>query len=193
MPISPPDHARLMFDGQFLHLYQWEQPMFDGSQATFECVTRTDGASVIPFLDRDTIVLTKQWRPQDPDMFMDVPGGRADGDEDLATAAGRELTEETGYRAAHLLEWRRFAHKGFVRYEQGLFLAAGLEDGIGTHTDAGEKIETMIVSWNELVRLSLENKLREPRVMLAVLQMEFDPDCRRKKEEWLDSVFLHKS
>ena len=37
--------------------------MFDGTTEIFECVTRQDTVAVIPFINPDTVLLTKQSQP----------------------------------------------------------------------------------------------------------------------------------
>lgn len=51
--------------------------MFDGTTETFECVTRPDTVTVIPFLDPETVLLTKHIQPH-REPFLDFPGGRID-------------------------------------------------------------------------------------------------------------------
>lgn len=171
-----------------MDLWQWEQKMFDGTAETFECTTRPDTVAVIPFLDAKTVLLTRQEQPHKKDPFIDVPGGRVDGDEAMEAAIRRELREETGYQTDRLLEWHRFPNIGLNRYESGLFLATGLHDGFGVHRDAGEKIELLPTPWGVVVQMCLKRQLRQPNIMLAVLAMEYDPDAKKRLHDWLRSV-----
>lgn len=188
MPNQPPKNAELKLHGGVMDFWTWEQELFDGTRATFECVTRPDSATVIPFLDEQTVLLTKQFQPQRETFFLDMPGGRLDTGEDMQQAAIRELQEETGYRAGAILEWDRRKIGGMMLYEEGLFLARNLQASPATPETARERIELVPTPWSELVQLCLQHKLRHPNAMLAILAMEFDPEAKRRLHEWLRGV-----
>lgn len=185
MPVPPPPEAQLVFDGALAKAYQWPQKMFDGSERIFECYVRPDTVTVIPFLDRNTVLLTKQEQPA-RQSFWDFPGGRVDPGETLDEAVKREFQEETDYVAADWLMLRNKRFSGLVRYEQALYLAKGLEKlpSLG-HEQDGEKIEVIPTSWDEVVQRCLKMELRQEGVMLAVLAMHFDPEQRAKLDEFL--------
>lgn len=54
-------------------------------------------AAVVPFVDREHIVLLRQFRHAVARTLWEVPAGKLDDDEAPATCAARELEEETGY------------------------------------------------------------------------------------------------
>lgn len=65
-------------------------------------VNAPEWINVIPLLDDGQVVLVRQWRYGIQAPTLEIPGGMVDAGEDARAAAGRELIEETGYRAATL-------------------------------------------------------------------------------------------
>lgn len=58
------------------------------------------GAVIIaPFLNKDTVVMIRQFRPALKKYIYELPAGTLDCDEPLSTCARRELLEETGLKA----------------------------------------------------------------------------------------------
>lgn len=184
MSTPPPPNAKRVHHGQIMDLWQWEQEMFDGTTEIFECVTRQDTVTVIPFLNSEKVLLTKQIHPH-REPFLDFPGGRVDKEEKHLDAAKRELEEETGYRAKRWMEWHILHNKGMNRFDESLFIAAGLHNGKGPHLDPGEKIELMPTPWKQLEEMCLKSQLRQPKIMLAILAMQFSKEARGRLEDFL--------
>ena len=186
MSVLPPPGAKKVFEGELASAYQWPQKLYDGTTCTFECYIRSDTAGVLAFLDRETVVMTRQEQPHKPEPFWDVPGGRVDPGETLEEAMRRELLEETGYRASRVDLWQNTVHNGMIRFQEPLFLATDLIlDPTGNHEDAGERIQVVPMPWKELVQRCLRQEIRRRDVALAVLCMEFDPTQRARLDAFL--------
>ncbi len=144
-----PENAECKFRGELFDVYQWPQEMFDGSMATFEMLKREDTVVVIAIHD-GKIVITYQTQPRQ-DWFYDYPGGRHDNpNEDELDAAKRELREETGmiFRNWKLVNVRQpFLKLDWLIYT---FLATDFVEQKEQQLDAGEKIEILEVTFDEL-------------------------------------------
>lgn len=166
-----PERAELKFHGEIFDVYQWPQEMFDGSKATFEMLSRADTVKIIALvtpeervklesvvsfttLEQDELIITRQRQPR-KDWFYDFPGGRNDNPaEDELAAAKREMREETGleFRNWKLIGVNQpFAKIDWLVYT---FVASGLEKVAEQKLDAGEEIEVLAVSFDELLKLA---------------------------------------
>lgn len=124
----------------------------------WEYVSRTRGvsAAVILAIDGGHVVLVEQFRAPLQKMCIELPAGLV-GDEtegeEAAEAAIRELEEETGYRAARMLELGRFfASPGMSAESFSLLRAEGLSrtgEGGGV---AGEDIRVHRVPVGDVAR-----------------------------------------
>jgi len=190
MPIPPPKKAKCVHRGPLADIYQWEQKMFDKSTRTFECFVRADTAGILAFLDKDTLLMTKQTQPGRgrKRRFFDPPGGMIDPGETARQGAARELVEETGYTAKHMKLWSKSVFDGMVRFEEFVFVAKDLTLTTMKNPElAGEKIELIEMPWKKAVELSLAHKLRRRDIMLSILAMEFDPKQKARLKTFLRS------
>ncbi|MBI2295790.1 MAG: NUDIX hydrolase, partial [Betaproteobacteria bacterium] len=92
--------SKTVYRGNLLHVLEDEVRLPDGRHARREYIRHPGAVMMLPFLDRDTVVLVRQYRYPLGRHFLEVPAGKIDeGEEPLATAQ-RELKEECGYSAA---------------------------------------------------------------------------------------------
>lgn len=144
-----PREAEKVFTGQIFDVYQWEQPMFDGSTKTFEMLKRPDTVEIIG-VHQDKLILSKEQQPH-TDTFIAFPSGKHDVEtEDELAAAKRELKEETGYTFKN---WKLInTRTGSNKIEQIVyyFLATELEEiGEQDLEQDGERIEVVEMTFDE--------------------------------------------
>ncbi|MDP9249364.1 MAG: NUDIX hydrolase [bacterium] len=181
-PIPP--HAKRVFKGVIFDVYQWEQEMFDGSRAIFEKVKRADTVVVFAVLPDGKIILTKQEQPGCP-LFIGATGGRIDEDEDVLTAAKRELLEESGYIAEDFILWDTRFPVGKVDWVVYTFIAKGLKKIADLDLDAGEKIELITLTLDELIDTALDKKTHfaEQEILEKFYQAKYVPEKKKELED----------
>lgn len=157
-------------DADLPEVVQWEgQFITTKTRGRWEYVGRARGirAAAIIALDDDPdgtlhVILVSQYRVPLSRFSLEIPAGLVGDDaggegEEAATAAARELEEETGYRARHLEVLGEFySSPGMVSESFTLLKATGLErvsEGGGTE---GENITVHRVALRDLSRFVAE-------------------------------------
>jgi ADP-ribose pyrophosphatase len=67
-------------------------------------IEHPEAAAIVAFADPERILMVRQWRYALGAETLEIPAGKMDPGEPAHTCAGRELFEETGYRAGRLRE-----------------------------------------------------------------------------------------
>jgi len=168
-----PDATREVFSGSLLHV---EVESWNGRD--YEMVRHPGAAAVLPLLPNDDVVLVRQTRHPIRDTLIEIPAGVLDVDgEDAATAAARELFEETGYR-----------HRS-IEFLGGVYTSAGFSDEY-VHLFVAETepepqaqpedgIELVRRPLDELVRSARAGRVRDAKTALALLLA----DARRSEDD----------
>jgi ADP-ribose pyrophosphatase len=186
-PISKqpiPPHATRVFKGVIFDVYQWEQEGYDGRVKIFEKLKRKDTALVIPITEGGKIVLAKQEQPGKAPFIGSIGGQIEEGEETLA-AAKREMLEEAGYEAT---EWSLFSAvqpTSKLEWAVYTFIAKGCRKVAEQHLDGGEKIELLLLSFEEFVALVLDSEFSDPELRIRFLEAKLDPAKMKQIREQL--------
>ena len=124
---------------------------------------------MLPFLDRDTVVLVGQYRYVAGDFYWEMPtGGMSPGETEQA-AVQRELAEEAGYEAERLVKICSFhTSKSILSETAHLYIAEGLRPSRG-EADHTEFIEVRAFPFDEVVRMVERSEIVDAMTALAVL------------------------
>lgn len=148
-----PNNAQRVFTGEIFDVYQWEQPLFDGSPATFEMLKRPDTVNAICIVD-DQILLLDDEQPN-TGVRVSLPGGRVDTtDDSTLTAAQREIHEETGYSFANWRLVRVLQPHNKLEWFVYTYVAWGVTGREEPHIDAGERITVRLTDLSTLQQLA---------------------------------------
>jgi ADP-ribose pyrophosphatase len=101
--------------------------------------------------------------------LLEVPAGKVEPGEPLHAAAARELSEETGYRAARLERVLSFyTSPGILDEEMHLFVAEELTEG-ETQLEDDEEIARCVVRADEAVAMATRGDIRDGKTLVALL------------------------
>jgi ADP-ribose pyrophosphatase len=136
-----------VYRGKLLHVKSDTVRLPDGREATREYIVHPGAAMIIPILPDGRLLMERQYRYPIGRVMLEFPAGKLDPGEDMLTTARRELLEETGYRAEKW-EWLAEVHPiiSYTTERIEIFLATGLVLERPKKLDAGEFLETIVVS-----------------------------------------------
>jgi len=139
-----------------------------GQRTELAILQHPGAAAVVPFLDRERIILLRQFRHAAGGTIWEVPAGKLDGAEDPARCAARELAEETGYRAGRLERTGMIlTTPGFTDERIHLFSAFDLAPGATAH-EHHEVIRTEIVPFARALEMIDSGEIMDGKTIAAL-------------------------
>ena len=132
----------------------------NGAEGDWECIRHPGGALAVPVTPEGKLVLVRQYRFAVQGRLLEFPAGTLEPSENPAETIGREIEEETGYRAH---KWHKlgefFLAPGYSDEIIYAFLAQDLERlETPPNQDADEDIETVLLTPQELEQAILEGE-----------------------------------
>ena len=172
------DGSWLTLGRNYLYRNPWcafrvdEARLPDGTEIEYGVLESGGFAAVVPVTDGGGVVLVRQWRQPLGGFTLELPSGGVDGGEDPREAAGRELFEETGYRAEGL-EHLMSVHTSTGRSTEvcHLFRCRAARDERGPRPEPTEFIEVVELPLREAVRLVSSGEISDAATVLGLLWM----------------------
>ncbi len=161
-------HRDHLYQGKIVDLVV-DQIEIDGQRYVREVVRHPGGVVVVARTSEGKIPFVRQHRyPMNTDL-LELPAGKIDPGEDPLVSAGRELEEETGYRAGQLdLVYRFYSSPGFCDEMLHLYHAANL-----TRTAPRREVDEFVIveeySLPEALQLLEKGDLLDAKTIVALL------------------------
>jgi len=133
-----------------------------------EVVRHPGAVLIVPRLDGDRLALVLNYRVAVNKRLWELPAGTLEPGESPETAAGRELEEETGYRAAviaHLGDF--YTSPGFSDELMRVFTADELEF-VGQRLEPHEDIEVGVVTVDEAMAMIDDGRIIDGKTIAAL-------------------------
>jgi len=160
------------YEGHFLKVSRDTIRLPDGKTTTREYIRHPGAVVVIPLFDDGSVLMERQFRYPLRRVFIELPAGKIDPNEDPLACAQRELQEETGYSAE---DWRFVCtiHNAIAYSDEHLdiYLARGLMAG-ESRLDEGEFLETFKASLPELLEGVREGKITDVKTVIGIFWLE---------------------
>ncbi|MBI5359464.1 MAG: NUDIX hydrolase [Planctomycetes bacterium] len=144
----------------------------DGKIMTRDVIRHNGSVAIVPFLDKNHIILIKQYRLPADAYLYEIPAGTIDPGEKPLQCAKRELIEETGHSGKH---WEKtaefFSCPGFCSEKLYLYRATGLTPVKEFHRDEDEDIEVKIFSIREIRKMLAEDAFVDSKTLIGLLDL----------------------
>jgi len=162
----------LVLDGNLLKVHRDTVRLPDGSHGEREYIRHPGAVAIVALFDDGKLLLERQFRYPNRREFIEIPAGKLEPGEPPLATAKRELLEETGYVAA---DWARIGvmHTaiGYTDEAIELFLARKLKKETAK-LDAGEFLETFLLSLDEAVAMVQDGRITDAKTMVGVLWID---------------------
>jgi ADP-ribose pyrophosphatase len=165
-------HSDQVYKGHFLDVRRDVVRLPDATSASREYIVHPGAVMVIPLLDDGRLVMERQWRHPLHRAMLEFPAGKLEPGEAPLSCGIRELAEETGYRAT---EWAHAAliHNAIAYSTEGIeiWFARGLTLG-ERQLDAGEFLDVVIASQEELEALAGRGELTDAKTLIGLMWLQ---------------------
>lgn len=156
-------HQGTLFTVEVLHFRD------ESGQYTREVVRHPGAVLVLPVLGDGRIVLIRNFRVAVDQRLWELPAGKLEPDESPETAAGRELVEETGYKAGRLDKLASFyTSPGFADELMHAYVAEDLTV-VQRDLQPGEDIEVQEVQADEALAMVMDGRIVDGKTVASLL------------------------
>ena len=161
-----------IYKGKAVDFYNDEVRLPNGQSATREYLGHPGAAAVLPFLDKNRVILVKQYRYPIGEVTYEIPAGKLDKGETPLECATRELEEETGFKAKMIEKLISFyPSTAFSNELLHVFAAFGLKKG-KNKPDEDEFVSAVSVNFKEALEMVRRGKIRDSKTVIALLYFE---------------------
>ena len=161
--------TKKLFSGKLLRLYLKRHRFPSGHIANLEVVVHPGAVLIVPFLDKDRIILIRQYRPVINAYIWGFPAGTLGKAETPIGCAKREIAEEIGYKARR---WKRIGHiyptPGYTTEKIVIYKARGLKK-IKSKKEEDEIISARTFTKREIAVLLRSGKIVDAKTICALL------------------------
>ncbi|MFN7019319.1 MAG: NUDIX domain-containing protein [Fimbriimonadales bacterium] len=140
-----------------------------GRTARREIVEHRGAVAIVPLLNRETVLLIRQYRQAVGETLLEIPAGTLEPDEPIDACARRELEEETGYTARQLRRlFSQYLAPGYSQEVLHVYLAEDLAPA-AQHPDEDELVELVPTPLSAIETMVLDGRIKDSKTIAGLL------------------------
>lgn len=141
-----------------------------GREIAHESVGEPDTVVILPFTDDGAVVLVEEWRQAVRRLSRGLPAGTIEPEEDVITAAARELEEETGYETGDLERLASFEPaNGLLAATHRYVIAYQCRPSGTLDRETDESIRTVVMEYEQIIDAVHDGRFPDGRSALGLL------------------------
>jgi ADP-ribose pyrophosphatase len=158
-----------VYKGKLFDLVNEEVTLKNGKSTKMDVIRHPGAAAIIPFLDKDTLILLKQYRHAIGEYIWEIPAGMLEQNEDPIECAYRELVEETGYTAGKMEQIATITLvPGYSDEKIRIFAAYSLEQA-EQKLDDNEVLEVYEVKCSDAIDMIYSGEITDGKTITGLL------------------------
>ena len=161
-----------VFRGRGFRVKHESVTLGSGVETDYDILVFPGASAIVPLLDRETVLLLRQYRHAVGKTIWEIPAGTFNAGETPLDCAQRELPEETGYSAA---QWHPLGEilpiPGHSDKRVHLFLATDLRRG-GQNLDADEIVDVTPVTFDDAMAMIVSGKIMDAKSICALFKAQ---------------------
>ena len=160
--------SEVLAEGDFLTVKKDIVSLANGNISQREYVMHPGAVVIVPLLANGNVLLERQFRYPLQQVFIELPAGKIDPDEDVLKTGQRELLEETGYSAQ---KWVKLGVQhpciGYSNEVIHVYLATNL--AAGRHQrDEDEMLEVFDVKLEQCLEMIQNQEITDSKTIVAL-------------------------
>jgi len=160
--------SSILYSGRAIRLRVDRVRLPSGRETSREIIEHPGSVGILPLLTRNRVLLIKQYRHAVGGTIWEIPAGTMEPRETPMECAGRELEEETGYRAGSLKPlFDCYAAPGYSMELMRMFLARGLKP-TEQQPEEDEIISVEPVEGEKAFRMIRTGEIRDAKTICAL-------------------------
>lgn len=164
--------SEIMAQGDLLRVKRDAVRLPNGNTSHREYVMHPGAVVVVPLLANGNVVLERQFRYPLHQVFIELPAGKIDPDEDVLNTGQRELLEETGYTAQ---AWVKLGAQhpciGYSNEVIHIFLAQNLSAGMHQR-DEDEMLEVFDSPLDDCLTMIQRGEITDSKTIVALFMAQ---------------------
>jgi len=164
--------SELVLEGGMLRVKRDQVKLPSGNQSQREFILHPGAVLVIPMLNNGNLILERQFRYPLNQVFIELPAGKIDPEEDILSTGQRELLEETGYSAKSWiylgLQHPCIGYSDEVIY---MFIAKGRQAGEAKQ-DEYVNLELFEASLEACLGMVATQQITDAKTIIALMYLE---------------------